>query len=289
MRLEQVCSVAMFCPSCSQHPKPGTSSAWHDTKPAGAVIGWKSSGWSSWSPGLGWRERIFKHFECNLRRLIAGRIGEVYRAHILSLCPALDMLDATSDFQIPDDCSLRGRLSDCSGGHTSRRCQETSRVFRRPRISYWEIGQCDIRTMWKPKFSEACFVKLCNKVLFMFCLIQLLMLYCNSSEQSWWHPVIPMPQQKLRVHICIVLGPEKGKSNQSTWKRDVCFVMQFAGMLKRPQRFGEPLQVNVPSSSERWDWDWLIGYKPLLECSNILVLCHSAVGVKDWRWLNDIT
>ena len=50
--------VAMLCPSCSQHPKPGTSGAWHNTKPAGVVIGWESSGWSSWSPGIGWSERV---------------------------------------------------------------------------------------------------------------------------------------------------------------------------------------------------------------------------------------
>jgi hypothetical protein len=37
--------------STSMWKHPGTSSAGHNTKPAGAVAGWESCGWSSWTAG----------------------------------------------------------------------------------------------------------------------------------------------------------------------------------------------------------------------------------------------
>lgn len=83
-----------------------------------------------WLKRAGLVQGLFKYFEGNVCRLIADNCGEdgggISCSHSVSMsCFG----HARCELRLADsrDCSLRGRLSDCSGGHTGRRCQETSR------------------------------------------------------------------------------------------------------------------------------------------------------------------
>ena len=64
---------------------PGTSSAGHNTKPAGAVAGWESCGWSSWTTGSAHCDcKVWHPSICRLDKQSYPDMGQQHSTEILT-------------------------------------------------------------------------------------------------------------------------------------------------------------------------------------------------------------